>query len=110
MHEPTDSGLACGREQVARAVHHHALELLLAALPDRDEVNARVDSLRGAAQALRVGHVPFGALGPRNGALADERAHVVPGVLDRANHVRADEPRPPGDEDLHDSTRSKFFQ
>ena len=110
MHEPTDSRLPCGREQVARAVDHHALELLLPALPDRDEVDDRVDALRGAAEALRVGHVALGALRSGNRALADERPHVVPGVLDRANHVRADEPRPPGDEDLHDSTRSKFFQ
>ncbi len=109
-HESPHPRLAGGGEQVARAVDHDALELLLAALPDRDEVDDRVHALHGAAEALRVGHVAFGALRSGDRAFAHECAHVVPGVLDRANHVRADEPGAAGDEDLHDSTRWKFFQ
>ena len=51
-------------------LHHDALELLAAALADRDEVDDGVDALGGAAQAVRVGHVALDELGAPARALA----------------------------------------
>ena len=55
--EASDAGVLRRGEQVARALRHDPLELLLLALADRDEVHDRVDALDRALQARRIGHV-----------------------------------------------------
>ena len=96
----------------ARALHHDALELLRAALTDRDQVHDGVGARCRGAQAVRVGHVALGELGAPGlerlaaAAVAHERAHVVPRRAESVHDLRPDEAGGAGDEDHC----SKFFQ
>ena len=83
MHEAADTRRHGRREQIARAVDHHPLEPLLAALAHRDEVDDDVATVGRRTELARIGHVPLHqGRAPRfePGSLAaipDERA---PGV------------------------------
>ena len=50
--EPPDARLLCGRDEVLRSLRHHALEVLGAALDDRDQVDHVSAAGRGRVQAL----------------------------------------------------------
>jgi hypothetical protein len=57
------AALLARRDEVARALLHHAAELLLAALPDRDEVHDHLAAVDRAAQALASVMSPWHELG-----------------------------------------------
>ena len=112
--EPPDACVFRGRDEVAGALLHHALELLLAPLTDRHEVDDGVDVLDGASQAGVVRHLADD--GParqvaRTRRVADEQLQVVSLVGERAHDGRADEAGAAGEENLHlVGSRSKFCQ
>ena len=117
-HEPPRARLLRGRDDVPRALRHHALEVGGTAADDRDEVDDRGHSLAGSAEGSRIGHVPGNQLGaPRceargPGRLPHERPHRRPTRAQRVHDVRPDEPRPAGDEGGRALTHasSKFCQ
>ena len=106
-----------GREQVARAVDHDPLELLARALPDRDEMDDRVDSRDRAAQALRhPSRRPRRARSPSAVSFAglaripDEAAHGQVAAAQLVDDVATHEAGAPGDEDQPAVSFWKFCQ
>ena len=82
-----------------------ALELLVLALPDRDEVDDARDALERGPERLGLGHVALDELAAQGlelacrARVADEHAHAPAGVAQRTHDVAADEPGSAGDED-----------
>ena len=108
-----DARLLRGGEQVARAVDHHALELLRLALPDRDEVDDRVAALDGGAQARRhrsrrpaTSSQPQASSVRRPARSRTSAAHVAAVRAQRVDDVAADEAGAAGDED-HVAARAR---
>ena len=62
VHEPPHAGLFRCREQVPRPVHHDPAELLVAPLPDGDEVHNGLRARNRAPQTRRIGDVPLSQL------------------------------------------------
>jgi hypothetical protein len=92
---------------------HDPLERLGLALAHGHEVNDGVDSFDGAAEAVRVGHVPLNQLSAESRGLAriaHQGAHVLARGVQRANDVAPHEARGAGDEDHLAGSRSKFCQ
>ena len=109
---PTPASLG-GLEQIAAALDHHPLELLLLALADGDEVDDGVDALDGAAQAGRIGHVTLDDLAPERLGLAGvarEGAHVLSCREQGGNDVAPHESGGARNEDHFAGSRSKFCQ
>ena len=108
----TPASLAASRRS-SPALHHHALELLLLALADRDQVDDGLDALDRTPEAGRIGHVPLDELAPERRALlriAHESAHVLPRREQRLYDVAPHEPGGARDQDHFAGSRSKFCQ
>ena len=109
--ESTDPGAFGGRDEIARAVLHDALEVRARSLDDRDEMDDGVHADARSAEHGLVGHVADDELGAprrqpaRAARIPHERAHRHVARAQRVHHVMADEARPAGDEDGH----SKFL-
>ena len=116
MDEPADPCVARSREQVARAVDHDPLELLARALPDRNEMDDRVDSRDRAAQALLIRDVALGELAAPAGQLRgltripDEAAHGQVTAAQLVDDVATHEAGAPRDEDQPAVSFWKFCQ
>src|SRR3954452_8461505 len=113
--EALDAGVLGRGDEVAGALLHDPLELVRRALPDRDEVDDRVDAFDGRLQARAVRHLAHARLPgkvARARRVADEQLQIVTLVRQCADDVRADEAGPPGDENLHLTVwfASKFCQ
>src|SRR5205085_9300288 len=114
--EPAHTGTARRGNEVARAVDHDPLELLLPPLADRHEVDDRVAPLDRTGEAQRVSHVPFEELdvpGAKLSALsrtAHERPHLLAGGTQGVYDVPPDEAGRAGDEDQRAGSRWKFCQ
>jgi hypothetical protein len=57
VHEATNPGILCSGEQIACSLDHDSLELLTPALPNRDEVDDRVDAGNRGSETRRIGEV-----------------------------------------------------
>src|SRR5438093_4455305 len=105
VHEAPNPGVLCSSEEIARALDHDPLELLAPALPDRYEMNDRVDAGDGGSQALRVGDVALGQVAsPRRGLccpaqVTNETAHGEAAAAQLVDDVAAHEAGAPRDED-----------
>ncbi len=116
MHEAPNSGVRRDGEQVTRPVHHDPLKLLGATLPDRDEMDDRVDASNRRAQARRIGDIALGKLAtPRRQPgsptqVTHEAGHGEVAAAELVNDVTADETGATRDEDQPVGAFWKFCQ
>ena len=95
------------RDEVLGPFRHDPMEILTAALDDRDEVDDVRAAVDRGLQALRVGDVALDHLGaPARRARrafrpAREHPHVALLGTQRVHDLRPDEARAAGDEDFH---------
>ena len=105
MHEAPDARILGRREQVARAVDHDALEVALASLTDRHQMDDGLGTLDSSTETGRIGQVPLNKLGAPGPELRpvvgvpDEGADGQVAAAKLVHDVAAHEPGPPGDED-----------
>ena len=104
--EAADAGRLRRRHEIGGALLHHTAELLLAPLPDRDEVDDSLATLDGLAQCRSVGQLALDELAApgfevlRRAALgvADETADRPVLRAQRVHDLRPDEPGPTRDQ------------
>ena len=110
VYEAPDARLTRRAEEVVRALGHDPLELLVLALPDRDEVDDALDPVDRPSQARRQSVMsPSASSQPQmlerlpSSPVADEASHRRAGIAQPSRDMAADEPRSTGHENHRQS-------